>query len=289
MWLLYTKIIQKPLINLNIINETESSVAFRERLILFSQTTAIFKSNGNIMSYEESKSKLTFGNILMGLLLLSAVVVIGLIVLVYFKLTSPSERKVNMSPNAVSAPAPKVEKITPNGQPVANIQADPSQSQAAPNQASAAAARKKDADDAVNSMAADSKEEKGFNARALGAATGAQPAQKRVRPRTQRTQQNADGSATNNTRSTRRAATEQEETPLAPTNRAERRLNPTNSERTLTPTNQARNTNRAAPAQPKQEERPINFKPRQQPQGERELKPTNKPAHKQSGDLDALF
>lgn len=240
------------------------------------------------MSYEEHKSKFTFGNILMSLLLLSAVVVIGLIVLVYFKLTSPNERKVNMSPNAVSAPAPKVEKITPNGQPVANIQADPSQSQATPNQASATAARSKDADDAVNSMAADTKSTKGFNNNAL--TSGAQAVKKpRPKPR-----QNTEGTANtrNNdyTRNTRnRTQQQQEETPLQPTNRAERRLNPTNSERTLTPTNQARNTQRTAPAQPKMEERPINFKPRQQQQGERELKPTNKPTHKQSGDLDALF
>lgn len=71
------------------------------------------------MSYE-SESKLTFGNILLGLLLLGVVVVIGLIVFVYFALTKPSSSK-GFTPQPDNPPAQTIDRLSPDGRTLPSV------------------------------------------------------------------------------------------------------------------------------------------------------------------------
>lgn len=71
------------------------------------------------MSYE-SESKLTFGNILLGLLLLGVVVVIGLIVFVYFALTKQSNNKNTILPTD-APPSQSIDRLSPDGRALPSV------------------------------------------------------------------------------------------------------------------------------------------------------------------------
>lgn len=234
------------------------------------------------MSYEEPKSRMSFGNILLSLLLLGTITVIGLIVLVYFKLTNPSERT-TVTPVQASAPARPVEKLVPNGTNMVSA------SDANPNPASVRQppllipysqqnAQAKDAEDAVNTL---NNSNTKYNSRALtdGAVV---PKKTTPRRRTNTQTENAENTTTpatrNNTRSSRNNQAIAGEVPLQPTNAPrERTLTPRN-----TPSASQNNTNNERPR------RTYTAPPRNEQQGERVLTPT-RPARKSNDAIDELF
>lgn len=258
---------------------------------------------------DERKPRMTFGQILASLLLLGVLVVIGLIVLVYFKLTSPVERA-HTAPIEASAPIRAVERITPDGKPAPALSpVAPDATVAANNMASHAA---KAADEAVNrlqSNTADNAPVEGLNNAALagGAAAGVAAAQlkkqreaaaARRRAREQQRAAAANGenpvprrSRSNNTYN------EGEEIPLQPIQRGERRLTPRNSnnsqsgERELTPRNNQGERplapRRNQSAQSEQPQRPIRLNPPAE-QRERPLTPT-RPQGGNKSEINELF
>lgn len=256
---------------------------------------------------DERKPRMTFGQILASLLLLGVLVVIGLIVLVYFKLTSPVER-VQTAPVEASAPARPVERMTPDGKPaLATNPVAPEASASAANNAAKAA------DEAVNHIqgnTADNAPVEGLNNGALagGAAAGVTAAQlkkqreaaaARRRAREQRAAERAaaaNGEVPAPRRSRNNVQNEGEEIPLQPIQRGERRLTPRNTqsgERELTPRNQGerpltprRSSNNAGQAA-EQPQRPIRLNPPAE-QRERPLTPT-RPQGGNKSEINELF
>lgn len=96
----------------------------------------------------ESQSKLTFGNILVGLLLLGVVVVIGLIVFVYFALTKPESRHTTAVPANESANQ-QVERLSPAGGTLPPVPRSEASKVAAPTHNNA---QQSDADKAVKDI-----------------------------------------------------------------------------------------------------------------------------------------
>lgn len=182
-------------------------------------------------------SKFTFGNILLGLLLLATVVVIGLIVLVYFQLTRPTQRGTGQTA-AIEAPAKQpVEIISPDGK---TVRTDAAGSQPQSAQASAAAQQQQEADAAaaaLNTQTANAP----INSSALtgGAAVPRKPRPRKPRPPKENTEYGSNGepSARSSKYRQRNHNADSGEIPLEPTNRApresrrERPLVPRNSER----------------------------------------------------------
>lgn len=252
---------------------------------------------------DDRKPRMTFGQILASLLLLGVVVVIGLLVLLYFKLTSPVERS-NYAPAAVSAPVRPVERFTPDGKTVTD--ANQTAVATASSAASEVAAQQKAADEAVQNLqnnTAGNAPVNGLNSGALtgGAAVGAAAAARKQQAAQRRRREAAAAANGDNTprrRQQQQQYTEADEVPLQPIQRGERRLTPRNTqqgERTLTPRNTQqqqgertltpRRSNQAAPADLPQ--RPIRINPPAE-QRERTLTPT-RPKSGKSGEFDELF
>ncbi|MDO5355882.1 MAG: hypothetical protein Q4E77_00085 [Conchiformibius sp.] len=176
-----------------------------------------------------SKTKFTFGNILLSLLLLGTVVVIGLIVLVYFQLTSTGQRSSRQQPVAESTPNRPIEIMSPDGKPAFRPQnADGSQ----PPQAASDTVQQ-EADAAANALKADNSP---VNTRALtsGAYVPRKPRPPR-QPRVKREKEygNRGYAANNGDSQSSKSGSLKGEVPLEPVNRAprEKPLVPKNSER----------------------------------------------------------
>lgn len=215
------------------------------------------------MSHYRRKSKFTFGNILIGLLLLGTLTVITLIILVYFELTRTPKHTPSL-PMETSAPALPVEAMSPDGRPVApavqhNNLNNPQQ------KAASETAIQKEADEAVAALKTD---DNPINTRALTAGT---PPPRKPRPRRPKepTGENAQNNRHNNAN--------RGEVALEPTNtppRGERPLTPRNSRNSESSgsTQRARNNNDS---------------------GERALSPVKPPQRnnhdKPSEAIDALF
>lgn len=260
---------------------------------------------------DERKPRMTFGQIIASLLLLGVVVVIGLLVLLYFKLTEPVQRG-NMVSTETSAPVRPVERFTPDGKPVSE---DMQTAISASSAASEVAAQQKAADEAVQNLqnkTAGNAPISGLNGGAAvagGAAAGATAAQIQAR-RAAAAQRRREREAAQGENAPRRRQqqqqqyTEADEIPLQPIQRGERRLTPRNnnvqqSERVLTPRNTRNNnsnqqgertltprrSNQAVPADMPQ--RPIRINPPAE-QRERPLTPT-RPKSGKSGEFDDLF
>lgn len=249
------------------------------------------------MSYE-SESKLTFGNILLGLLLLGVVVVIGLIVFVYFALTKPSSSK-GFTPQPDNPPAQTIDRLSPDGRTLPSVP----RSQALSNGAKPAETNN---NDTAQQNAADKVAKEldtgtaTMNARDVATAPTGETKPKAVNKpkpvqKPKPAQTNNDDAANTSER-----------------NSSERTLTPTNKntgERTLEPTNRRtpRNDNSTAGERPLP---PKNSAPPAQPtrrsddsgsrssssrsnetSGERQLKPVEKPRNSGGGgnNIDNLF
>lgn len=198
---------------------------------------------------------MSFGNILLSLLLLGTTIVIGLIVLVYFKLTG-TEKRINTSPTAVTAPVRPVEKMSPDGKPVTQNTATYTNNLSAANDAET---RRKAAEEAVNNIKNDTSNTmpiEGVNSRALTSG-----AKQQVKKPPRRRDPNLNAETLTRTRNSTDGEDNQIETLLQPTNR-ERSLTPRDNtsqgERSLTPRRNNNDTeNRPPPLRPLQVERPL--------------------------------
>ena len=214
------------------------------------------------MSYEyedyenddEPRRKMSLGTILLSLLLLGTVVVIGLIVLVYFKLTSIDTKPINTNPATMTAPVQPVEKMSPDGK--RGIQspmyANTANGASVPATSSAAVARSKDADDAVKNLRDNgdgvvSNTMPLENSRSL--TNGATQAKKPRRRRENNGNNDTMPIPTTRNRNNHSYDT-QDEIPLQPINRGERPLTPRRSNNSNSENHSAQ---RAAP----QAERPL--------------------------------
>lgn len=254
------------------------------------------------MSYE-SESKLTFGNILLGLLLLGVVVVIGLIVFVYFALTKNSSSKTNFTPND-TPPAQTIDQLSPEGKTLPSVpraQALDGKKASAPV-ANPDSAQQNAADKVVKDLATDAPPNMaGRDVLANNAVAGERP---KPKPKPKPKPVNPDAAANGERNNTAVAG----EKPLTPTNRiaGERDLQPTNKR----PTQRNESVAGERPLQPQQN---INRQPAIQParstrnddsgsrsrsnsSGEIPLKPTNtnsKPRNNNGGGsgtaIDDLF
>lgn len=224
------------------------------------------------MSYEyedyenddEPRRKMSLGTILLSLLLLGTVVVIGLIVLVYFKLTSIDTKPINTNPATMTAPVQPVEKMSPDGKrviqsPMYANTANTANGASVPATSSAAVARSKDADDAVKNLRDNgdgvvSNTMPLENSRSL--TNGATQAKKPRRRRENNGNNDTMPIPTTRNRNNHSYNT-QDEIPLQPINRGERPLVP--RERTLTPrrSNNSNSENHSAQRAAPQAERPL--------------------------------
>lgn len=196
----------------------------------------------------ESESKLTFGNILVGLLLLGVVVVIGLIVFVYFALTKPETRKTTAADDTPAAQ--QIDRLSPDGRTLPSVPRSEASKVATPtNNKTQQAEADKIANEMrkTNETAITNVDSSMANKAALGTGEVVKPKQPKrttTAPKTPKRTQTADSEKTTSERNT--AAN------------GERELKPV--ERQLQPTNQ-----------------PINIKRRADTtEGERQLQPTNK-------------
>lgn len=214
------------------------------------------------MSYEyedyenddEPRRKISLGTILLSLLLLGTVVVIGLIVLVYFKLTSIDTKPINTNPVTMTAPVQPVEKMSPDGKRVIQspMYANTANGASVPATSSAAVARSKDADDAVKNLRDNgdgvvSNTMPLENSRSL--TNGATQAKKPRRRRENNGNNDTMPIPTTRNRNNHSYDT-QDEIPLQPINRGERPLTPRRSNNSNSENHSAQ---RAAP----QAERPL--------------------------------
>lgn len=248
------------------------------------------------MSYE-SESKLTFGNILLGLLLLGVVVVIGLIVFVYFALTKNSSSKTNFTPND-TPPAQTVDQLSPEGKTLPSVpraQALDGKKASAPV-ANPDSAQQNAADKVVKDLATDAPPNMaGRDVLANNAVAGERP---KPKPKPKPKPVNPDAAANGERNNTAVVG----EKPLTPTNRiaGERDLQPINKR----PTQRNESVAGERPLQPRntqQPSRPIVLREREDSgsrsnsnsSGERPLKPVEKPRNSNGGgggnNIDNLF
>lgn len=243
----------------------------------------------------ESESKLTFGNILVGLLLLGVVVVIGLIVFVYFALTKPETRKTTAADDTPAAQ--QIDRLSPDGRTLPSVPRSEASKVATPaNNKTQQAEADKIANEMrkTNETAITNVDSSMANKAALGTGEVVKPKQPKrttTAPKTPKRTQTADSEKTTSERNTaangERELKPTNERPLQPIN-IKRRADTTEGERKLEPTNKretapARETTRR---ETPRRETPAN---NSNSGGERKLEPVKKAPARSNEGFDNLF
>lgn len=179
-----------------------------------------------------TKSKMTFGNILLSILLLGTLIVIGLIVLVYFQLTDPSQRTTNSQiQNTSTQPPQTVSILLPDGSEKERRVVDPNHQSASQTTTPASATINQDADNIANNLKNDQSDQ--LNNRALTGGNIYTPRRPRPKPRHDNTASNTNNTSNNyrsyNRNSYTNHGNNKGEVPIEPNNTHERTLQPKNS------------------------------------------------------------
>lgn len=202
-----------------------------------------------------TKSKMSFGNILLSILLLGTLIVIGLIVLVYFQLTDSSQRTTNTQiQNTSTQPPQTVSILLPDGSEKERRVIDPNHNQQSASQTtSASTTANQDADNIANSFKNDHSEQ--LNSRALTGGNIYAPHRPRLKPKHDNNLSN--NTSINNYRSYNRSYSNRNN------NKAEVPIEPNNTmhERPLQPKNSHQNSNTGeqplTPIKPKKQSESI--------------------------------